>query len=81
MLMRMYLRYAERNGFETVITDRLEGEGAGDQIGHVRSEWRECLRATAERSRRAPAGADFAVRCERAPAYFVRVGVRLSADR
>jgi peptide chain release factor 2 len=29
MLMRMYLRWAERNGFETVITDRLEGEGAG----------------------------------------------------
>ena len=29
MLLRMYLRWAERNGFQTVITDRLEGEGAG----------------------------------------------------
>ena len=29
MLMRMYLRWAERQGFQTVITDRLEGEGAG----------------------------------------------------
>lgn len=29
MLMRMYLRWAERNAFGTVITDRLEGEGAG----------------------------------------------------
>ena len=29
MLMRMYLRWAERNDFGTVITDRLEGEGAG----------------------------------------------------
>ena len=29
MLLRMYLRWAERNGFNTVITDRLEGEGAG----------------------------------------------------
>jgi peptide chain release factor 2 len=29
MLLRMYLRWAERNGYETVITDRLEGEGAG----------------------------------------------------
>jgi len=29
MLLRMYLRWAERNGFETAITDRLEGEGAG----------------------------------------------------
>ena len=29
MLLRMYLRWAERNQFETVVTDRLEGEGAG----------------------------------------------------
>jgi peptide chain release factor 2 len=29
MLLRLYLRWAERHGFETVITDRLEGEGAG----------------------------------------------------
>ena len=29
MLLRMYLRWAERNGYETVVTDRLEGEGAG----------------------------------------------------
>jgi peptide chain release factor 2 len=29
MLERMYLRWAERHRFETVETDRLEGEGAG----------------------------------------------------
>ncbi|HYO83548.1 MAG TPA: peptide chain release factor 2 [Bryobacteraceae bacterium] len=29
MLFRLYLRWSERNGFETVITDQLEGEGAG----------------------------------------------------
>jgi len=29
MLLRMYLRWAERMSFSTVITDRLEGEGAG----------------------------------------------------
>jgi peptide chain release factor 2 len=29
MLLRMYLRWAERDGFQTVVTDRLEGEGAG----------------------------------------------------
>ncbi|MGO9896709.1 MAG: peptide chain release factor 2 [Bryobacteraceae bacterium] len=28
MLLRMYLRWAEREGFQIVITDRLEGEGA-----------------------------------------------------
>jgi peptide chain release factor 2 len=29
MLLRMYLRWAERHGYEAVLTDRLEGEGAG----------------------------------------------------
>jgi peptide chain release factor 2 len=29
MLLRMYLRWAEREGKQTVVTDRLEGEGAG----------------------------------------------------
>ncbi|MGD0497028.1 MAG: peptide chain release factor 2 [Bryobacteraceae bacterium] len=29
MLLRMYLRWTEREGFGTVVTDRLEGEGAG----------------------------------------------------
>jgi peptide chain release factor 2 len=29
MLLRMYLRWAERNGMEAIVTDRLEGEGAG----------------------------------------------------
>ncbi|MEX2261084.1 MAG: peptide chain release factor 2 [Bryobacteraceae bacterium] len=29
MLLRMYLRWCERQGFSTVITDRLEGDGAG----------------------------------------------------
>ncbi len=29
MLLRMYLRWAERNNYEAVVTDRQEGEGAG----------------------------------------------------
>lgn len=29
MLLRMYLRWAERHGYTAVLTDRLEGEGAG----------------------------------------------------
>ena len=29
MLLRMYLRWAERNDLQAVVTDRLEGEGAG----------------------------------------------------
>ena len=29
MLLRMYLRWAEINRYETIVTDRLEGDGAG----------------------------------------------------
>jgi len=29
MLLRMYLRWAERESFETIVTDRLDGDGAG----------------------------------------------------
>ncbi|MBL0161085.1 MAG: peptide chain release factor 2 [Bryobacterales bacterium] len=29
MLLRMYLRWAERSGFQAVVTDQMEGEGAG----------------------------------------------------
>lgn len=29
MLLRMYMRWAERNKYETILTDRLDGEGAG----------------------------------------------------
>ena len=29
MLLRMYLRWAERSGFQAVVTDQLDGEGAG----------------------------------------------------
>jgi peptide chain release factor 2 len=29
MLLRMYLRWAERHGYQTVVTDQQEGEGAG----------------------------------------------------
>ena len=32
MLLRMYLRWAEREGFKTDVTDRLEGEGVGGTV-------------------------------------------------
>ena len=81
MLLRMYLRWAERNQFETVDHRSAGGRRRGHQVGHLRSQRRKRLRPAAERSRRASAGAHFAVRCQRAAAYFVRFGVRLSADR
>ena len=81
MLMRMYLRWAERNNFGTVITDRLEGEGAGIKSVTFEVNGAERLRPAAIGNRRAPAGAHLAVRCQRAAAHVVRLGLRLSADR
>jgi peptide chain release factor 2 len=38
MLLRMYLRWAERSGFQAEVTDRLEGEGAGIKSATVEIE-------------------------------------------
>jgi peptide chain release factor 2 len=38
MLLRMYLRWAERNSFKAEVTDRLEGEGAGIKSATVEIE-------------------------------------------
>jgi peptide chain release factor 2 len=38
MLLRMYLRWTERNGFKASITDQLEGEGAGIKSATVEIE-------------------------------------------
>ena len=38
MLLRMYLRWAERNSFQAEVTDRLEGEGAGIKSATVEIE-------------------------------------------
>ena len=78
MLLRMYLRWAERKGFPTVVTDRLEGEGAGiksvtfevngeNVYGLLQSE------VGVHRS-----GAHLSLRRQRAAAHLVRIRVRLS---
>lgn len=38
MLMRMYLRWAERNGYKTTVTDILEGEDAGIKSATIQVE-------------------------------------------
>ena len=40
MLMRMYLRQAERQGFQTVLYDYQTGRRSGNQIHNFRREWR-----------------------------------------
>ena len=38
MLMRMYMRWAERNGYKTTVTDLLEGEDAGIKSATIQVE-------------------------------------------
>jgi peptide chain release factor 2 len=38
MLLRMYLRWCERNGYKTTLVDRLDGEGAGIRSAAVEVE-------------------------------------------
>jgi len=71
MLMRMYLRWAERNNFGIVITDRLEGEGAGIKSVSVWKSTAQRLWPLQSKSGRAPAGPHLALRCQRAAPYLV----------
>jgi len=58
MLMRMYLRWAEQQGFKTEINDYQDGEEP-HQVCHLHHYWRIRLRQLPARAR-PPAGAHLA---------------------
>ncbi len=61
MLLRMYLRWAERQGFETVLYDYQPGEEAGLKSATFAVNGEYAFGLVEQRDRRAPAGADFAI--------------------
>ncbi len=73
MLLRMYLRWAERNGFEADGHRSAGRRGRGHQVRHLRNQRRERLRPAAERDRRPPPGPHLAVRRQRPPPHLVRL--------
>ena len=74
MLLRMYLKWAERSGLKTTVLDSTPGEEAGDQVGYGSGGRRECVRVAGRGERGSPVGAHFAVRPSRAAAHLLRLG-------
>jgi peptide chain release factor 2 len=62
MLMRMYLRWAEQQGFKTEMNDYQDGEEAGIKSATFTITRRVRFWATGRRERRASAGAHLALR-------------------
>ncbi len=81
MLERMYLRWAERRGFQTDILDVYRRRRSRHQKRHHRRERPLCLRLSARRKRRPPPGAPFPIRFCPPPAYFLCPGRSSARNR
>ena len=73
MLLRMYLRWAERRGFKAELLDLQAGEGAGIKSATFTVEGPYAYGYAQGGGGRAPPGAHLAVRRQRAPAHLVRL--------
>jgi len=75
ILLRMYLRWAERNGITANLLDETPAKKP-HQERHDSIQWRKRLRASLRRNRCAPPGAHFSVRSSCAPPHFLRFRLR-----
>ena len=78
MLLRMYLRWAERRGFRRDVMDYQPGDEAGIKSATMTVHRRLRLRPAVGRSRRAPARPHLAVRPGGPAPHVVRVRLRLA---
>ncbi len=81
MLLRMYLRWGEASGLQDRADRVQRRRGRRHQERHHPLPGRVRLRLAAHRDRRAPPGAQIAVRFRQPPPHLVRLGVRLARDR
>ena len=81
MLLRMYLRWAEQQGFKTEMNDYQDGEEAGIKSATFTITGEYAYRPAGRRERGAPAGAHFAVRLGQAAPYFVCQRVCFAGNR
>ena len=81
MLLRMYLRWAERRGFKTELIEASPGEEAGLKSATITVRGENAYGIAQGRARRAPARPPVAVRPGAPPADVVRAGDRRAAAR
>ena len=76
MLLRTYLRWAERKGYGTTVIDSQPGEGAGLKSATVRVEGENAYGLLSTEIRRASADPHFAFRSSRTSPHVVCVDLR-----
>ena len=70
MLMRMYLRWAERRGYQTEILEISPGEETGIKSVTINISGEYCLRLFEIGARRPPPGEAIPLRCRPCPSYL-----------
>ncbi len=80
MLLRMYLRWAERQGFQNRSLRLSARRRSWIEIRDLRRQWRVRFRLADQRNRRAPPGAHFSLRSGQAPPHIVCQRVRLAGN-
>ena len=81
MLLRMYVRWAERRKFDVEVIEETAGDEAGIKSATIVVKGPQRPRLAEDRIGRASAGAHLAVRFERAAAHELRLRVGLSGGR
>ena len=81
MLLRMYTRWAEEHGFKIEYLEETPGEEAGIKSATIQISGHNAYGWLKTEARRAPPGADLAVRFQRAAAHVVLVGRDFSGGR
>ena len=77
MLLRMYTRWAEKHGFKVEYLEETQGEEAGIKSATIQISGHNAYGWLKTEARRAPPGADLAVRFQRAPPHLVLVSVAI----
>ena len=72
MLLRMYMRWAEKRGYKVALIEQSAGEEAGIKSATIEIKGENAYGWLKTEVGRAPAGAHLALRLQRAPAHQLR---------